>query len=316
MAGTLIQSTAVTVTSGTSGAITITGVTAGSTLVLHTGWDVSNSAAITGVSDGNAYTDGDTTRTDAGNTEASAVSFLQNASAGSHTITVSMSATAPVIYLRVHEIGGVVTSGGVNRSTGQVQTSPGTATDGVSSSATAATTAANCFVLGVSQNNSQGPPGTGSFSAGTGYTLSGSEAHMAAEWKNVTSTGAQTATFTQSVNNSRTTQVLAFEVAALAPTITAQPTQQSVVSGSTATFSVTATGTGSLSYLWYNNGVSTGGTASSYTTPTLTNADNGEQYYCAVTDSNGTTNTATVYLFIIGESSADGDKINSAWFTR
>jgi hypothetical protein len=136
---------------------------------------------------------------------------------------------------------------------------------------------------------------------------------MAAAYKNVTSTGAQTATFTQSVNNSRTTQVMAFEV--LLPVITVQPVQQSVASG-TATFSVTATGTGSLSYLWYKNGASTGTTTASYTTPTVTNADNGHRYYCEVTDSIGTTTTATVFLFIIGASSADGDKINSAWFTR
>lgn len=59
-----------------------------------------------------------------------------------------------------------------------------------------------------------------------------------------------------------------------------------------------------------------GATSSSYTTPTLSNADNGTQYWCAVTDSNGTTNTGLAGLYIIGESSGDGDKINSAWFTR
>ena len=307
MAGTLIQSTAVTVTSGTSGAITITGVTSGSTLVLHTGWDVTSSAAITGVSDGNAYTDGDTTRTDAGNTEASAVYFLQNAGSGSHTITVSLSASAPVIYLRVHEIGGVVTSGGVNRSTGQVQTSPGTATDGISSSATAATTAANCFVLGVSQNNSEGPPGTGSFSAGTGYTLSGTEAHMAAEWKNVTSTGAQTATFTQSVNNSRTTQVLAFEVTALAPIITVQPTNQSTNSGSTATFTALASGSGgTITYQWQDTrtgsftNVASGGTSASYTTPATDATYQGRSYRVVATDSNGSVTSGTAQLNVLG----------------
>ena len=102
----------------------------------------------------------------------------------------------------------------------------------------------------------------------------------------------------------------------LGPQITAQPVQQSAASGSTATFSVTATGIGTVSYLWYKNGASTGTTTSSYTTPTLSISDNGNSYYCAVTDSNGTINTATVYLFIIGESSGDGDKINSAWFFR
>ena len=528
MAGKLVQYTAYNSAVGvSSSAITISGVTAGSTLVVHIGWDNGGGATISSVSDGTAYTVGDATRVDSTNTEAGAVYFLQNASAGSHTITATMSTTSSVIYLRAYEIGGVVTTGGVNQATGQVQNStsglPGTGANGVSSSATAATTAANCFVIGFSQNNSEGPPGTGTFSAGTGYLLVGTEAHMGAAYKNVTTTGAQTATFTQSVNNSRTNHVLAFEVlmptagttnvvqeqaswegtgatlttfttpalstaatsgssievwiitsgtstptsvvdsasqtyslqesktyfgasnrfscyvrisnasataltftvnwpatvtypsvwvreigntaglqgsssntqtapgtgantistgtitpssqpaflsavvvntaaglysvpsagtgftsgivgffneasrsesiavssltpvagtftdsvgggtagneyasgavlwtaAALTPTITVQPTNQSALIGQTATFSVTATSSGgSLSYLWYKNTVTTGVTTSSYTTGTLASSDNGGLFYCAVTDSNGTTNSNTVRLLV------------------
>ena len=97
--------------------------------------------------------------------------------------------------------------------------------------------------------------------------------------------------------------------------ITAQPTQQSAAVSNTATFSVTATG--ATSYQWNLGGSPiSGATSSSYTTGTLTAADNGTLYAVDCTNTNGTTTSASVYLFIIGQSSGDGDKINSAWFAR
>src|SRR3979411_2600950 len=54
---------------------------------------------------------------------------------------------------------------------------------------------------------------------------------------------------------------------------------QTVQSGQTATFSVTATGTGPLSYQWQRNGTAIGGaTSASYTTPATTSADNGARF--------------------------------------
>lgn len=75
--------------------------------------------------------------------------------------------------------------------------------------------------------------------------------------------------------------------AGTAPNITAQPTGQSVVAGSTATFSVTATGT-SLTYQWRRNGSNiSGAVSSSYTTPATTvtggTANNGDVYSVVVT---------------------------------
>ena len=528
MAGKLVQYTNIlSLGDSTSGAISLTGVTAGSTLIVHIQFGASGGAAISSVSDGTAYTIAGSSLADSTNgNQTSAVYYLQNASAGSHTVTTTFSTTALGIDLRIFEIGGVVTTGGVHRVTQQLQNSssglPGTGTNGISSGATSATTVANCFVFGCSINNSEAPPGTGSTSAGTGFTLIGLGANEA-EYKNVTATGTQTATFTQTVNNSRSTHVLAFEVlmptagttnvvqeqaswegtgatlttfttpalstaatsgssievwiitsgtstptsvvdsasqtyslqesktyfgasnrfscyvrisnasataltftvnwpatvtypsvwvreigntaglqgsssntqtapgtganaistgtitpssqpaflsavvvntaaglysvpsagtgftsgivgffneasrsesiavssltpvagtftdsvgggtagneyasgavlwtaAALTPTITVQPTNQSSLIGQTATFSVTATSSGgSLSYLWYKNTVTTGVTTSSYTTGTLASSDNGGLFYCAVTDSNGTTNSNTVRLLV------------------
>jgi len=70
--------------------------------------------------------------------------------------------------------------------------------------------------------------------------------------------------------------------------ITAQPANQSVVVGHTATFSVVATGAGALAYQWKKSGAAiSGATAASYTTPPTTSSDNGAQFTVVVTDSNG-----------------------------
>jgi hypothetical protein len=80
-------------------------------------------------------------------------------------------------------------------------------------------------------------------------------------------------------------------------TITSQPASQSVTAGRTATFSVTATGSFSISYQWRKNGANiTGATSSSYTTPATTASDNGSQFSVVLTSVTGsiTSNTATL----------------------
>jgi Abnormal spindle-like microcephaly-assoc'd, ASPM-SPD-2-Hydin/Immunoglobulin domain/Immunoglobulin I-set domain len=81
------------------------------------------------------------------------------------------------------------------------------------------------------------------------------------------------------------------------PSITTQPANRSVVVGQTATFSVTATGAGTLAYQWKKGGTAIGGaTSSSYTTPATTSGDSGTQFTVTVTNSvgNTTSNTATL----------------------
>src|SRR6266576_836057 len=85
--------------------------------------------------------------------------------------------------------------------------------------------------------------------------------------------------------------------AAVAPSITAQPGNQTVTAGQTATFSVSATGTAPLSYQWKKNGANiTGATSSSYTTPATMTADSGSTFSVVVTNSAGsaTSNNATL----------------------
>jgi hypothetical protein len=101
--------------------------------------------------------------------------------------------------------------------------------------------------------------------------------------------------------------------AASGPTITVQPSNQTVTAGATAAFGVTATSSGgALSYQWQrsiNSGGSwsnvstgTGGTSASYTTAATTvsggSANNGDQYRCNVTDTNGTTATSAASLTV------------------
>jgi hypothetical protein len=83
----------------------------------------------------------------------------------------------------------------------------------------------------------------------------------------------------------------------LAPAITMQPTNQRVIIGQTATFSVAANGTAPLSYQWQKGTTPiTGATASSYTTPATTLADDTSTFQVVVSNSAGsvTSNSATL----------------------
>ena len=103
------------------------------------------------------------------------------------------------------------------------------------------------------------------------------------------------------------------------PTITAQPTNQTVYQGNAATFSVTATSSGgALSYQWkYSSGgaysnctLGSGITSASFTTGNTNNAEaaNGYTYECVVTDSNGSVTSSAATLTVITTA-------NLAWIT-
>lgn len=82
-----------------------------------------------------------------------------------------------------------------------------------------------------------------------------------------------------------------------APNITGQPTAKTVTVGQTATFTVVATGTATLTYQWRKNDVNiVGATSASYTTPATVSANNGATYRVVVSNSYGsiTSNAATL----------------------
>ena len=87
--------------------------------------------------------------------------------------------------------------------------------------------------------------------------------------------------------------------APVAPSITAQPTDQSVVVGQTATFTVTASGTAPLTYQWQNGGASiSGATAASYTTPAAKLADDAATFQVVVTNSAGSVTSSSAKLTV------------------
>jgi hypothetical protein len=98
-------------------------------------------------------------------------------------------------------------------------------------------------------------------------------------------------------NASSNPATLTVNPAGTAPTITAEPANQTVNAGQTATFSVVATGTAPLNYQWQKNGVSiAGATSASYTTPVTTTADSGSPFQVVVSNSVGSaqSNPATL----------------------
>jgi hypothetical protein len=87
------------------------------------------------------------------------------------------------------------------------------------------------------------------------------------------------------------------------PAITTQPVGPEIASGQTAALTVVASGSGTLSYQWYQgpSGTTTnaisGATSSSYTTPKLTATTS---YWVQVTDANGSAASNTAVVLIAG----------------
>lgn len=95
------------------------------------------------------------------------------------------------------------------------------------------------------------------------------------------------------------------------PTITSQPSNRNVVPGSTTTFSVTASGTGTLTYQWRRNGVNLtdGGNISGANTPTLTinnvSAGDSAVYTVVVSNPSGSTTSSPAVLTTFSGSITD-----------
>jgi len=134
--------------------------------------------------------------------------------------------------------------------------------------------------------------------------------------------GLQTVAGTYSISGSNTTTACIGSMTGNAvvtinnpSSISSSPTNQTVCSGATATFAVSATGAG-LNYQWQVNAgpgfgnvsTGTGGTTPSYTTATLSPADDGSQYRCIVSGTcspQATSGTATVNV-------SSGASVNSS----
>lgn len=84
----------------------------------------------------------------------------------------------------------------------------------------------------------------------------------------------------------------------VAPSVT-QPASVTIPVGQTATFSVTATGTGAMTYQWFKNGVAiSGATSSTYTTPATVAGDSGAVFTVTVTNSAGSATSGPATLTV------------------
>jgi hypothetical protein len=85
----------------------------------------------------------------------------------------------------------------------------------------------------------------------------------------------------------------------VSPSIAAQPSNQSVMVGQTAFFSVAATGTAPLSYQWEKNGAAiSGATSSSYTMSATVRSDNGAQFTAVVSNAGGSVASSAAALTV------------------
>ena len=92
-----------------------------------------------------------------------------------------------------------------------------------------------------------------------------------------------------------------------APVITTQPAAQTVALGQTATFTVAATGTGTLAYQWSkNSNPIAGATSASYTTPATVATDNAATFSVVVSSSNGTSVASAAAVLTVTGGSGGG----------
>ncbi len=90
------------------------------------------------------------------------------------------------------------------------------------------------------------------------------------------------------------------------PAIATQPSSQSVVAGQTATFTVSAMGSGSLSYQWQKGTtVIAGATYASYTIPPASTFDNGSRYIVVVSNSAGSVTSNAAILSVNAQGATD-----------
>jgi hypothetical protein len=93
-----------------------------------------------------------------------------------------------------------------------------------------------------------------------------------------------------------------------APLIVTQPASRSVPMGLTGAFSVAASGSGTLSYQWSENGTPVAGaTSSTFTTPVTAFADTGESFTVTITNSLGSVTSKAAILTVTARAPQAGD---------
>ena len=89
------------------------------------------------------------------------------------------------------------------------------------------------------------------------------------------------------------------EPAQVIPSITTQPSSQTVTAGQTATFSVVSAGTAPFTYQWRKTGAPIAdATSTTYTTPAITSSDAGSQFSVVISNSAGTVTSDAATLTV------------------
>jgi beta-galactosidase len=167
----------------------------------------------------------------------------------------------------------------------------------------AATAPANCSISSYSvygSTTSGFAPSSSNLLAsgltGTSYSNSGLTASSTYYYvvEAVDSVGASAA----SSQASATTQAPA-STGTAAPTLSTQPASQTVTIGTTATFTVSAAGTGPFTYQWQKNGTAiSGAITASYNTPTTSAPDNSATFTVVVSNAGGSVTSAKAVLTV------------------
>jgi Abnormal spindle-like microcephaly-assoc'd, ASPM-SPD-2-Hydin len=116
-----------------------------------------------------------------------------------------------------------------------------------------------------------------------------------------TDTGSQFAVTVRNSSGSVTSSsaMLTVTAAAVAPSISTQPVGRTVTAGQTSSFSVTASGTATLTYQWMKNGAAiSGANAASYTSPATKTTDSGSQFSVIVTNGSGSVSSSSATLTV------------------
>lgn len=191
-------------------------VGSGHTVYGIVGWDnAGGSRTLSGVADdkGNTYTVQRTVN-DTTNQQSGAVFFLGNITNGPVTVTATFSIGTDARGIAIGECSGVQTSP-LDVETGQLQTSPGTGTDGATSGAVV-TTANGDFVVGLFEDTGSFRGNT-EFTAGTGFTqreqtgVAGANLCLLLEDRVQSSAGSIAGTATHTNNDATISFVLTFK---------------------------------------------------------------------------------------------------------
>ena len=219
-----------------------------------------------------------------------------NTTGGVHTYS-GLNATGQ--YVRMYGTSRVMQAYGYSMYEMQVFGVPGTLPPGpeITSGSTASGIAGNMFSYQILATNN--PTGYGASGLPSGLNVNTSTGAITGTPAVTGTTSVTTSVALSATNAGGTgTATLAITVLPPPPSISTQQGTQAVTSGQSATFSINATGSGTLTYQWYKNSAAIpGATSASYTIPETTAGD-AATYSVTVTDQYGDTSTSTYTLTV------------------